>query len=167
MNWLDYLIIILMAFSCAAGFMRGLLREVIALVTWVAAVWLAWSFAGVLEPYLGGALASEAVRPWAARVLIFLAVLLIGTLIGAVVTHLVRLSLFSGIDRFLGGVFGVLRGAAMLGVFVILCHALRLDGEGWWRKSILVPYAEHAGNLLRGLVGERKISAGRSLSASL
>jgi len=55
----------------------------------------------------------------------------------------------------------------MLGVFVILCHALRLDGESWWRKSILVPYAEHAGNLLRGLVGERKISAGRSLSASL
>ena len=39
--------------------MRGLLREVIALVTWIAAVWLAWHYAGLLEPHLGGVLAGE------------------------------------------------------------------------------------------------------------
>jgi membrane protein required for colicin V production len=167
MNWLDYALIAVVAVSIVFGFVRGLLREVIALVTWIAAVWLAWAYGPDLEPHLGGALADAGVRPWAARTLVFLAVLLLGTAIGMLVTHFIRLSIFSGIDRLFGGAFGLLRGLAMLGVFVILCHAMRLTGESWWRESILVPYAEHAGNVLRGLVGERKIRTGHSLSASL
>jgi membrane protein required for colicin V production len=157
MNWVDYLLIALIAFSCVAGVLRGLLREVIALVTWVAAVWIAWHYAYVLEPHLGGALASESVRAWAARTIIFLGIVLIGTGIGALVGHLVRLSIFSGTDRFFGGVFGFLRGLVIIGLFVMLCHALRLNGEPWWRGSTLIPYGERAANVLRGMVGERKI----------
>jgi membrane protein required for colicin V production len=157
MNWTDYLIIALLLFSCVAGLMRGLLRELISVLTWVAAVWIAWTFAAVLEPHLGGALAGEAVRPWAARTLLFVAVLLIGTAIGALVSHYVRLSIFSSVDRLLGFVFGFLRGVVALGVLAILSHAVSLQSESWYRGSVLVPYAEHAGNVLRTLVGERKI----------
>jgi membrane protein required for colicin V production len=157
MNWIDYLLIALIVISCVAGVLRGLLREVIALLTWIAAVWLAWHYAAVLEPRLGGALANEGVRAWAARTIIFLAVVLIGTGIGALVGHLVRLSLFSGTDRFFGGIFGFLRALVMIGLFVMLCHALRLNGEPWWRGSTLIPYGERAANVLRGMVGERKI----------
>lgn len=167
MNWVDYVIIAIIAFSCIAGLMRGLLREVILLVTWIAAVWLAWTYAGALEPYLGGALAGESVRPWAARVLIFLVIVLIGTIIGHLVSRFVRLSLFSGTDRFLGGLFGLLRGAVIVGLIVILCHAVRLQDESWWRGSLLVPYGEHAANVLRALVGERKIRVEHSATASL
>jgi uncharacterized membrane protein required for colicin V production len=62
--------------------------------------------------------------------------------------------------------FGLLRGFIMIGLIVMLCHAVRLDGEPWWRHSVLVPYAEHAANVLRGLVGERKILIGDSVTAS-
>src|ERR1700728_850422 len=157
MNWIDYLLIALVVFSCVAGVLRGLLREVIALLTWIAAIWIAWHFAYVLEPHLGGALASESVRAWAARTIIFLGIVLIGTGIGAVVGHVVRLSLFSGTDRFFGGIFGFLRGVIMIGLVVMLCHALRLNGEPWWHGSTLIPYGERAANVLRGMVGERKI----------
>jgi len=166
MNWMDYLLIALIAFSCIAGLMRGLLREVIALVTWIAAVWLAWSYASLVESHLGGALANEGVRTWVARAVIFFVVLLIGSTIGLIVTHFVRLSLFSGLDRAFGALFGLLRGFIMIGLIVMLCHAVRLDGEPWWRHSVLVPYAEHAANVLRGLVGERKILIGDSVTAS-
>lgn len=158
MNWADYLLIALVVLSCIAGLVRGLLREVIALVTWVLAVWLAWAYAPLLEPHLGGALAGEAVRPWAARTLIFMVVVLLGTAIGVFVSHFVRLSLFTGVDRFFGGLFGLLRGWVIVGLFVILCHALRLDGQSWWRGSMLMPYGEHAANVLRSMVGERKIA---------
>jgi membrane protein required for colicin V production len=166
MNWLDYLLIALMVISCVAGVLRGLLREVIALVTWVAAVWIAWHYAAVLEPRLGGALASEGVRAWAARSIIFVAVVLLGTCIGAIVGRVVRLSIFSGTDRFFGGIFGFLRGLVMIGLFVMLCHALRLNGEPWWRGSTLIPYGERAANVLRGMVGESKILAQHSGTTS-
>lgn len=166
MNWADYLLIALVVLSCIAGLVRGLLREVIALVTWVLAVWLAWAYAPLLEPHLGGALAGEAVRPWAARTLIFMVVVLLGTAIGVVVSRFVRLSLFTGVDRFFGGLFGLLRGWVIIGLFVILCHALRLDGQSWWRGSMLMPYGEHAANVLRSMVGERKIVVRRPHGAS-
>jgi membrane protein required for colicin V production len=161
MNWTDYVLIALMVMSCIAGLLRGLLRELIALTTWVAAVWLAWAYAPLLEPHLGGALANEGVRPWAARTLIFLAVVLVGSAIGVLVSHFVRLSLFVGADRFFGGLFGVLRGWVIAGLFVILCHALRLDSQNWWRDSMLMPYAGHSANVLRSMVGERKIPVRR------
>jgi membrane protein required for colicin V production len=157
MNWADYFLIALVVLSCVAGLVRGLLREVIALVTWVLAVWFAWTYAPLLEPHLGGALAGAAVRPWAARALIFMVVVLFGTAIGVLVSHFVRLSLFTGVDRFFGGLFGLLRGWVIVGLFVILCHALSLDGQPWWRGSLLIPYGEHAANVLRSMVGERKI----------
>ena len=162
MNWIDYLLIALIVFSCVAGALRGLLREVIALLTWIAAVWVAWHYAALFEPRMGGALADEGVRVWAARTIVFLVVVLIGTCIGAIVGRLVRLSIFSGTDRFFGGIFGFLRGLVMIGLFVMLCHALRLNGEPWWRGSTLIPYGERAANVLRGMVGESKILAGHS-----
>jgi|SRR5665213_177386 len=158
MNWTDYCLIALVALSCIAGLVRGLLREVIALVTWIAAVWIAWEYAPRLEPHLGGALAAEGVRTWAARALIFIVVVLVGTAIGVMVSHFVRLSLFIGLDRFFGGIFGLLRGWVIAGLLVILCQALQLQSQSWWRGSMLVPYAEHAANVLRSMVGERKIS---------
>lgn len=166
MNWTDYLLIAVVLISCVAGLLRGLLREVIALITWIAAVWLAWVYAPLLEPHLGGALATEGVRPWAARTLIFIVVVLLGTAIGVTVSHFVRLSLLTGVDRFFGAIFGLLRGWVIVGLFVILCHALRLDGQSWWRRSMLMPYGEHAANVLRGMVGERRIAVRHSLSAS-
>jgi membrane protein required for colicin V production len=166
MNWTDYVLIALLVCSCIAGLLRGLLREIIALVTWVVGLWLAWTYSGVLEPYLGGALSGESVRTWAARAVIFLALLLIGSLIGLVVSHFVRLSIFSSTDRFLGGVFGGIRGVVMIGLLVILCHTVRLDAEPWWRSSVLLPYAEQAANVLRGLVGERKIPSRQALTTA-
>jgi membrane protein required for colicin V production len=157
MNWLDYLLIALIVVSSIAGVLRGLLREVIILVTWIAAVWIAWHYAGVLEPHLGGALSNESVRAWAARTIIFLGIVVIGSCVSAVVGRLVRLSIFSGTDRFFGGIFGFLRALVMIGLLVMLCHALRLTGEPWWRGSTLIPYGERAANVLRGMVGEGKM----------
>jgi membrane protein required for colicin V production len=148
----DYLIIALVVFSAIVGLARGLLREVIALVTWIIALLVAWHFSSALEPHLGGLL-SGPVRPWVARAILLVCVLLIGAGIGAIVVHLVRLSIFSGMDRFLGFVFGVVRGLVILGVLVLFCQMLRLDGEGWWHRSLLIPYGEHIAGAVRLLVG--------------
>jgi membrane protein required for colicin V production len=166
MNWIDYLLLALVAFSCIAGLMRGLLREVIALVTWIVAVWLAWSYGGLIESHLGGALADNILRPWVARALVFLVVVLAGTALGLVVTHMVRLSLFGGVDRALGALFGFLRGLVMCGLLVMVCHAVRLDQEPTWHQSLLLPFAEDAANVLRGMVGERKMLAVNSVGTA-
>jgi membrane protein required for colicin V production len=151
----DYLILAVVLLSALVGLLRGFLREVIALVTWVLAVFVAWRFAGLVEPHLGGLLANPSVRPWAARTILFILVLMIGWGVASVLVHFVRLSIFSGLDRFLGLLFGLLRGVVIVGVVVILAQTLRLDGERWWRRSMLVPFGEQVAGVLRGIAGDK------------
>ena len=54
----------------------------------------------------------------------------------------------------LGFAIGVLHAAIVLGVLVMICQLLRLDGERWWHESRLIPYAERVANGLRTLVGD-------------
>ncbi len=154
-NTADYLIIATVVISAAVGLLRGLLREVIALITWIVAAFVAWHFAGLLEPHLGGLLAREEVRPWAARLILFAAVLLLGYAVGAILGYFVRLSLLTGVDRFLGLLFGLLRGVLIVGVAVIVCETVQLDTESWWHESVLVPYGQDAASLLWSLGGSR------------
>jgi membrane protein required for colicin V production len=153
MNWADYSIIALLGFSCIVGFMRGLLREAISLVTWLLAATLAWRMGISLEPHLGGALTSPLIRPWAARGIIFVGILLVGTAAGAIISHFVRLSIFSGMDRMLGAFFGAVRGLVLLGVVAILGQTVKLDGESWYRQSTLLPYASRVADVLRVVTG--------------
>src|SRR5207302_29024 len=132
-------------------------REAVALAAWVIALFLAWHFADLIAPHLGGLMSDSGVRPWAARVIIVLLVLLLGAGVGAALRHFVRLSIFSGMDRLLGFAFGLLRGLVLLGVFVILGQLLRLPEERWWQHSMLIPYGESIANGLRMLVGEERV----------
>ena len=42
MNWFDYSILAILALSVLVGLWRGFVSEVLALVCWVLAFWLAW-----------------------------------------------------------------------------------------------------------------------------
>jgi membrane protein required for colicin V production len=151
----DYIIVAIVVVSAIMGLVRGLLREAIAVITWFLAIVLAWSFAPSLEPLLGGVLEGSPMRIWAARVIIFVGVLLIGGAIGVIVTHYVRVSMFAGMDKFLGFVFGIIRGVVIVGAFTIAIQALRMDEDPRWQNSRLMPYASGVADALRGIVGEK------------
>ena len=157
MNATDYVMIAAIILSAVVGAARGFLREAIAVAAWLIGLLIAWHFSDMLAPHLGGLMSDSTVRPWAARIIIVVLVLLFGAALGAVLGHFVRLSIFSGMDRLLGFFFGLLRGFVLLGVFVILGQLLRLEGEHWWRGSLLIPYGESMANGLRTLVGEERV----------
>ena len=151
---IDYIIIAIVLVSAVTGLIQGFLREVCALVTWVLAVWLAWKFGASLEPYLGGALRQAPYGLWAGRGIVFIIVLVVGGITGAIINHYIRLSMFSGLDRLLGFLLGVLRGVVIVGVAMVLAQQVKLDGEGWWKKSRLLPNLQPVANMLRSVAGE-------------
>ena len=150
----DYIILAILILSAVMGLVRGLLREAIAVITWFLAIVLAWSFASSLEPHLGGVLVGSPLRIWASRVIIFVGVLLLGGAVATVLGHYVRVSMFAGMDKFLGLVFGLIRGVVIVGAFTIAVQALRMDEDASWQRSKLMPYASGVADALRGIVGE-------------
>jgi len=151
----DYIILAILIISSIMGLVRGLLREAIAVITWVLAIVLAWSFATSLEPLLGGVLVGSPYRIWVARIIIFVGVLLLGSAVSVVLGHYVRVSMFAGMDKFLGFVFGIVRGVVIVGAFTIAIQALRMDEDPRWKNSRLMPYAIGVADALRGIVGEK------------
>jgi len=154
MGTLDYIILGILLVSAIAGAFRGFLREAFSVVAWVLAVWLAWKYAPVLAPKLGGTLRDPVYGLWAARALILLPVVIAGYYLGAMVNHFVRLSMFSGLDRLLGFLLGLVRGLVIIGIGIILAQATRLDDEGWWQRSRLVASLKPVAGVVRGLAGE-------------
>jgi membrane protein required for colicin V production len=150
----DYIILAIVIISAIMGLVRGLLREAIAVITWFLAIVLAWSFGPSLEPLLGGVLEGSPLGIWAARAIIFVGVLLLGGAISVIVTQYVRVSMFAAMDRFLGFVFGIIRGIVIVGAFTIAVQALRMDEDDSWKNSKLMPYAAGVADALRGIVGE-------------
>lgn len=153
MNTADYVVLAVVVLSAIVGAIRGFVREAVALCAWIIALFVAWHFSDLIAPHLGGLLAANDVRPWAARVIIVALILILGAGLGAVLGHYARISIFSGMDRFLGLLLGAARGLVLIGVFVILGQLLRLDGEIWWQHSMLLPYGNSVASGIRVLVG--------------
>ena len=142
MNAVDFLILGVLVISTLLGMMRGFVREAIGLLAWLGGLWIAWRYAHVLEPYLGGTIGEPPASTWAARVLIVIVVLIVGWILAGVLGHVLRhsgLSLF--VDRVLGVLFGFLRGAVVIAVFVLLAQFVQLQQVAWWQQSRLLPYA--------------------------
>ena len=53
MNWIDYAIIGVLGLSVLIGLWRGLIAEVLALVVWAAAFWVAWVFGPAVASHFG------------------------------------------------------------------------------------------------------------------
>jgi membrane protein required for colicin V production len=153
MTPVDYIIVAAVGLSVLFGAVRGFLRESVALLGWLVGLWLAWRYAFLVEPYLGGALTDTELQVWASRGIVLLTVVVASWILGGMLNYLVQRSgLTLGVDRLLGGVFGLVRGAVIVGFAVMLGEAAELQGEPWWRESKLVPAGQEMAGVLRGFV---------------
>jgi membrane protein required for colicin V production len=142
MTAVDLVIVFLALVSVLVGIWRGFAVEALSLLTLLAAIGLAWTFAPALEPSLGEWASAVEVRLWTARVIIFVVVLVIGGLVSWLTRKLIRHTGLSGLDRTLGAGFGLLRAAVVVGLAVIVLQFAEIDREPWWQGARLRPYAE-------------------------
>lgn len=110
MNWLDIVLLLILAASVATSFKKGLTREVIGLVSVVAALLLGAWFYGTVAAYLAPHLSSRAAANLGGFLIVFCGVLLLGALVRWIVGKFLRVTGLSFFDHLLGAVFGALRG---------------------------------------------------------
>jgi membrane protein required for colicin V production len=114
MNWLDIVVLLIVAASVFTSFRKGLSREIIGLVSVVLAlllgIWFYGTVAGFLSPYLS----SRAVANLGGFFLVFAGVLLLGHLVSYVVGKFLRVTGLSIVDHLLGAGFGAARGVLIV-----------------------------------------------------
>ncbi|MET0229426.1 MAG: CvpA family protein [Rhodanobacteraceae bacterium] len=142
MNWADYAILAVLALSVLMGLWRGFIGEVLALVCWILAFWVAWMFAPALAERFSASISTPSVRVLLAYVLCFVTVLIAGAIVAFLMRKLVEGSGLSGSDRLLGMVFGLARGLALVTLVVLLLGFTPFRHDPWWGESRLLPNFE-------------------------
>ncbi len=114
MTWVDLAVLAVIAVSALLSFMRGLVREVLGIGAWVGAGFAAAWALPLSRPQFHQWMGTS---PWtdpAAFVAVFVVALIVLMLVAHVIGRLVRGSALGGLDRTLGLVFGLVRGAALV-----------------------------------------------------
>lgn len=117
------------------GAWRGLVYEVLSVLGWVLAFFVAQWFAPDLATRLPVQSAADPVRYAAAFVLIFIAAVFAAGLLAFLVKKLVAAVGLAPVDRVLGAAFGLLRGVILLLAATVVIDMTALKTSDWWRES--------------------------------
>ncbi len=139
MNWADYIILAVLGLSVLIGLWRGLISEVLGLVVWALAFWVAWIFGPSVAGYFEHSIQLPSARMLVGYGICFLTVLIAGALLRFLVSKLVEGTGLSGTDRLLGMLFGFARGVLLVTLAVFLLGFTAVIRDPWWNDSILLP----------------------------
>ncbi|MGA3096388.1 MAG: CvpA family protein [Bryobacteraceae bacterium] len=129
MNWLDIVILVIVAWSVAIAFRKGLVREVLGLASVILALFLGLWFYGTAAAWLAPYLSSRPLANAAGFLVVFIGVLLIGAVASYIIGKFLRVTGLSIVDHALGAAFGVVRGILIAIALVMAIMAFSKDGQ--------------------------------------
>jgi membrane protein required for colicin V production len=156
MNPLDLGVIGLIGLSAIFAFARGFVREALSIIAWVGAGFITlYGFNAVyaiVDPMVHNPLLSQLIAGFG----LFVVALIVLTILTGVVAGTVRQSGLSPIDRTLGFVFGLLRGAFIVSLAYLLLDVSvqKNDRPVWLRDAKSEPYLQQGADMLRNFLPE-------------
>jgi membrane protein required for colicin V production len=130
MNMVDVIVLAVVFVSALLGLSRGLVRELLGVVSWAAAGYGAWLYGPQIMSVTQQAIGNPDLADPAAYVLTFVVLLVLLSLISNLIGRLVGMSALGSLDRTLGLVFGLARGAAVL-ILAYIPLAQMLPPDKW------------------------------------
>ena len=139
MTQVDNLILAVIAISSAFGVRRGFIKEIMSLLSWIAALLVSRVYSGSLASILENLIDNPSVRYVIAFSVLFVIIIMLGTLLNHLMSKLLVVTGLKTIDRLLGAVFGLARGTVIVLVFLFVLNVFVSESE-WWQQSTLIPY---------------------------
>ncbi len=139
MIWIDYVISSIVLISAVIGLLRGFIKEAFALVTWMFAIWVGVHYSRDFSALIQNVISYPSARIASAFAVLFFATLILGGLISFILNHLIEKTGLTGTDRLVGMLFGLVRGAVLVAVMVMLAGLTPLPEDPWWKQSLLIP----------------------------
>lgn len=150
MNWADVAILVIIGISALLSLFRGYVKEMLSLVAWAAAFWVAFAFSDQGAVMLVDYISTPSVRMAVAFAVLFVATLIVGGLVNYLMGQLVEKTGLSSTDRMMGLVFGIVRGVAVVAIIVLLAGLTPVPQDPWWRESQFLHHFQELALWMRG-----------------
>lgn len=140
MVWIDITILVIIGISTLISLTRGFVKEALSLAIWIAAFFIAKFFYLDLATLFTG-INDTMLRNAAAVAVLFIATLIVGSVVNYLIGRLVESTGLTGTDRLLGGIFGALRGILIVAAILFFMDSFTgLSDKTWWEESELIPH---------------------------
>lgn len=137
MTAFDYAVMAVVALSMLLGWWRGLVYETVSLLSWVAAYFVGRLFALDMVEYVPATVGTDAAKMAVAFSLLFAFTLVAGGVLAWGMNKLVKSAGMTRLDGSLGAAFGLLRGALLVMLLVLLAGMTGLPGTSAWRNALM------------------------------
>jgi membrane protein required for colicin V production len=155
LNSVDYFVLFIFGLSILAGYIRGFLREVISLITWVVASIVSTMFSGKLAAAFSGtsstassslsastgidvAHSASMLSIGASFITLFIGTLVAGYLVSTLITGIAANAGASLSNRFLGALFGGIRGFLVVILLMFIAELTPMGDQPAWGQSSFV-----------------------------
>jgi len=144
MTLFDWLVILILLCSIIISVVRGLVKEILSLLSWLVAFVLANAYGETMAKWLPEVIPGPLLRLLAGFAIVLVLVLLLGALLNKAIGALIEAGGLSFADRGLGGLFGLARGVVIVLMLALLAGMTELPKQPVWRNALFSPLVETA-----------------------
>lgn len=145
----DYLVIFVLVCSIVISTLRGLMKEILSLLSWVVSFVVANAYGEQLAALIPDVVPGKTTRLIVAFVALFIGVRLLMMLLNMAVDAVIKATGLSIADRGLGGLFGLGRGLVIVMAIVLVCGMTAVPHQPFWKEALLSPLAETAARTVK------------------
>lgn len=157
MTWADGILLLVMVASAILSFLRGFVREFLGIAAWIGAAMAGFLMRDHLAPLMEGTIEPDWLADGLAVGGVFLIVLVVLKLVIHALAGSVQRSPLGGVDRSLGAIFGLARGA-FIAVLAYVLAGLFVPAIERWPQSVqearALPYVVNGARWVVGLMPE-------------
>ena len=160
LNLADWFILIVLIASGVISFTRGFTKELLSLFLWLAAFIAAISLEYLATPKINEFIGNQEISKIISYIVVFIIFIFLGGMIIKFISKLIKWSGASGFDRFLGILFGLVRGLIVLFViFLLLPSGLKTTNliNNSKITPIIQKYAPEIEAYFRNLIDNRNV----------
>jgi membrane protein required for colicin V production len=139
LNGFDLVVLLVLALWAVHGLVRGIIRAVIGLAAWVVGFFAAVHLAAPVAGWLPDFRDAPSARYWIAFVVVLLAVLIVGAIVGAALARLAQAIGLGFLDRLFGAAFGLICGVVFALIFAFVAGLTGMAKRDWWQNSHFGP----------------------------
>ncbi len=153
-NPVDILVAVVLLLSAVLAFSRGVVREVLGVGAWIGAAFATIYGFPHLRPFARDLVESQLLADAGAALVIFLIALILLVVISQIIASRIQGSRLGALDRTLGFIFGLARGAALLCLaYMLFVWAMAPeDRPPWIAKARTMPYIVKGAEAIRSVV---------------
>lgn len=150
----DIAVVLVILLSAGLAFVRGFVREALALGTWLLAIYLGFTQYPLLAPYLEQKVSNPNIRDFLAGIGVFAGVMIVLIPIGFFVRSFIKGENVTAIDRSLGFVFGAARGFLLISIIYLIVSWLVPEEKQpeWLKEANTRPILVYGADMVRAAI---------------